>query len=182
MLSTRIVEILNRRNITFANESKIHTIGFNRIMHSCIMRTVRSATASGLINARRFGIKSANKMNEAVTMIKASQDAALSTQGASVYCCRNACKCTLIVASPMTPPKTATMFKPICTTVIKRPGCSCNLSTMAALVFPSLAMFCNLIRRAPANEISAEDTMALTIISKIKIKIALNKLIRFSIT
>ncbi|EKX96906.1 hypothetical protein HMPREF9996_01083 [Aggregatibacter actinomycetemcomitans Y4] len=40
-------------------------------------------------------------------------------------------------------------------------------------------MFCNLIRRAPAREISAEDTMALIIINKIKTKIAVNKLIRF---
>lgn len=35
------------------------------------MPTVRSATVSGLISARRFGIKSANKINVVVTIKKA---------------------------------------------------------------------------------------------------------------
>ena len=85
MLSTRTVEILNRRKMTFANESKIQTIGFSRKMQTCIIRTVRNAIASGLSSAKRFGIKSANKIKEAVTMINASHEAALSAQGASVY-------------------------------------------------------------------------------------------------
>lgn len=49
------------------------------------MRTVRKATTSGFISAKRFGIKSANKIKEAVTIANANQEEALSTQAASVY-------------------------------------------------------------------------------------------------
>ena len=86
-----------------------------------------------------------------------------------------------MVASPITPPSTATILSPICTTVMKRPGCSCNFKTFSALILPSLANVCSLMRLAPAREISADDKIALTIINTIKIKIAADKLIMFSL-
>ena len=56
------------------------------------MPIVRSATPSGLISARRFGIKSANKTNVMVTMKKAIQEEAGSTHSAVVYSCKKLCK------------------------------------------------------------------------------------------
>jgi len=69
------------------------------------MRTVRKATTSGFISAKRFGIKSANKIKEAVTIANANQEEALSTQAASVYWLMKACKCTRIVALTNHPAK-----------------------------------------------------------------------------
>ena len=56
------------------------------------MPIVRSATPSGLISARRLGIKSANKTNVMVTMKKAIQEEAGSTHSAVVYSYKKLCK------------------------------------------------------------------------------------------
>ena len=92
MLSSRLVDIPIKRNKALEIPSKNHTIGFKKKIKACIMPTVLSATPSGLINARRFGIKSANKINVVVTMKKEIQEEADSTHSALVYSCKKFCK------------------------------------------------------------------------------------------
>ena len=92
MLSSRLVGTPIKWKKILERPSKNHTIGFKKKMKTCIMPIVRNATPSGLINARRFGIKSANKTNVVVTMKKAIQEEAGSTHSAIVYSCKKLCK------------------------------------------------------------------------------------------
>ena len=92
MLSSRLVDTPIKWKKILERPSKNHTMGFNKKIKACIMPIVRNATPSGLISARRFGIKSANKTNVMVTMKKAIQEEAGSTHSAVVYSCKKLCK------------------------------------------------------------------------------------------
>src|SRR5471032_1569029 len=83
-------------------------------------------------------------------------------------------------ASPTIPPRMATAFRPICTTVKNRPGISCSFITREALTFPSSANCLSFILREAASDISESEKKALIAISKRISKILFNIIYPFN--
>ncbi len=162
------------RKIRLAMPLKNHTSGRKIMMEKRIGLMIRTATVSGAIIPMRFGVKSANRINRLVTSTKEQMKLTCSASSGDRKRSNNTLKVGEKAASPTIPPRMATAFRPICTTVKKMPGVSCSLSTLAALTLPSSAISFSLILREAAREISDSEKNALTAIRKRISKILFN--------
>src|SRR5690606_20141340 len=81
ILSSRMVFTLNKRNSILAIALMNHAKGLQTLMKIWMGSMTETAIFSGAIMARRFGIRSANKINNEVTTVKESAKLIFSAQG-----------------------------------------------------------------------------------------------------
>ncbi|ACQ66997.1 hypothetical protein HDEF_0229 [Candidatus Hamiltonella defensa 5AT (Acyrthosiphon pisum)] len=141
---------------------------------------MRTATFSGETIAIRFGARSANKIKRLVINEKEQIKLNVSAHSDLIKSMKMLFMKGEKAASPKIPPRMATAFRPIWTTVKKTPGVSCNFKTRKALLSPSSAMTFNFILREAAREISDKEKKALIAIKNIMINRLLNIMDLFS--
>jgi hypothetical protein len=86
-------------------------------MHPAMGPDRRMASSSGRAMPRRLGNRSENRMNSEVMTVNEARNPSVCAVDAGSHQASTALKCGLSVPSPTTPPKMATAFCPICTTV-----------------------------------------------------------------
>ncbi|MNT50338.1 hypothetical protein D3C72_1872530 [compost metagenome] len=117
ILSSRAIGMpstLNKRSVA---RVKNHTSGLKAVISSSIGPTMRTASRSGALMPRRLGNRSANTRNTAITITNEHRKAMLAATSTLSQFSKKRAKYGLSEPSPTTPPRIATAFRPICTTV-----------------------------------------------------------------
>ena len=117
MRSSRSDDRPSSRNSASAHRLYSHTTGRSRVMLQAIGWARRMAICSGWAMPRRLGNRSENRMNSDVMTMNDARNPTVCAVDSLSHSASRALKCGLSAPSPTMPPRIATAFCPICTTV-----------------------------------------------------------------
>ena len=179
--SSRTVGRPSRAARRLASQLNSHTSGLNSAVSHCMGRLTNTASRSGSAIERRLGSRSASRMNSEVMRTKEARKPTVAAVSGASQGVSQPEKYGVSAPSPTTPPRMATAFTPICTTVKYSPGCSCVRITSPARASPSSTIWRSRSLRDAAKEISAIEKNELAAISRTMVRRLSSRLMHNSV-